>query len=486
MKLVASSSLTRLIFGSICAVSLSSCGGGGSSSPSAGPTNQPPVATAPSFSSAATVAIVENTANGFYTAAATDPQGDAITFSVFAGPDAGSFVMENGGVLRFNEPPNYDLLSDVDGNNIYEVTLRATAGGESDDLALRVTATNDREGVVVTRVATGFVDPVAISFVHNEPTLLVAEAGGAVKAFDPDTGTITEDTFIRDNKVAGEIIAMAYGFPGNFYQEGTYILTHSPQDGLFLQAFKADANRIGQQRLGDPWATPTTASIIANGSMFIAIGSPEEGDAQDASSPYGKLIELQPFDPYSGASLPSPNQLVFRSSIIGDGVQRPGGFSPEFGRIYLADQGSSLEHEISIFQTDWRPLDFGWPFYEGSQSTRVNPPAQINGPTLTYTVGSGPKEGSGVIAGLMNDENFFPALGRSYIFADTSGTIWSVPYSTIIDGFRHDARDFEIRNEDFAPDQGTIDSPVGFTIGFGSSHFYILDSDGEIFRVGQS
>lgn len=457
------------------------CGGGDSGSSGGG--GSTPTAQAPRFTSATTASAVENTAGTFYTATATDPQGDPVTLSLHSGADAGKFVLEAGGALRFDTPPNYDLPGDAGGDNVYDVILRATAGGQSADLALRVTVTNDREGVSVRRVATGIVDPVAISFVHNQSTVLVAEAGGRVLAFDPASGSFTENTFIRDNRLPGQIVAMAYGFPDRRFQEGIYLVTHSARDGLYLQAFNAEVGGTGMVRLGDPWSRPTTASIIAHREMFVAIGSSDAAQAQNSSSPYGKLIELAEYDPYSGASLPRDDRILFELETIGDGIQKPGGFSSGYDRIHLADRGSSVEHELTIFDSGWRPLDFGWPFYEGAQAVRSNAPAAVNGPTVVYPVGDGPKEGSGIVAGLMNGDRSFPALVNTYVFADTNGTIWSIPYERLIDGLLHRSNVLEVRSEDFAPDQGEIDSPVGFACGFGSDHFYILDSDGELFRV---
>jgi len=480
-ELVSRASLrASLVLVGACLVA--SCGGGDSGSGGGGT----PTATAPRFTSAAATSVTENTAGAFYTATATDPQGDPVTLSLYSGADAGAFVLDGNGSLRFNTPPNYDLPSDTGDDNVYEVILRATAGGQSADLALKVTVSNDREGVAVRRVASGIVDPVSISFVHDEATLLIAEAGGRVLKFDPGSGAITEDIYIRDNRLPGRILAIAYGFPDNPFQEATYLLTYNAQNGLYLQAFNGARGSKAAVQLAGPGIDPGTASMTASNSIFVAIGDPDGNNAQNASSPYGKLIELPFVDPYAGASLPRSDTVLIRQKIIGDGIQKPGGFSPEFGRLYLADQGTSVEHEITIFQTDWRPLDFGWPFYEGTQALRTNPPAAVNGATIAYSFGDGLKEGSGVIAGLMNDYRFFPALGNTYVFADANGTIWSIPYEKLIDGFLHRADDLEVRSEDFAPDQGGIDSPVAFALGFGTDHFYILDSDGELFRVEEA
>lgn len=47
---------------------------------------------------------------------------------------------------------------------------------------------------------------------------------------------------------------------------------------------------------------------------------------------------------------------------------------------------------------------------------------------------------------------------------------------------RIDASRIEIRDADFIPDAGTIDSPVGMVLD-AAGDLYILDSDGELFRV---
>lgn len=470
---------------SVAVLALSGCGGGGSSSGNAG--GSPPVAvpTRPSFTSSSTPSIAENATGVFYTATATDPQGDAITFTIFSGPDADKLVLDSSGGLRFNQAPNYDLPIDANLDNVYEVTLRATAGGETTDLALRVRVTNDVEGVQVTRVATGIVDPVAIARVPNQETLLIAERGGRVLRYNSATGAISEDTFVRDNRRPGEVLAVSFGFGGNVYQEGVYLVTHSATDGLMVQAFNPTRGVLGFATLGPAWSAPTTVSMIQSGSIFIAIGSPSESDAQDSSRPYGKLIELPFVDPFAGASVPPSDVINIRPQIIGDGIRRPGGFAFGFGQLFLSDRGGSREHELTTFLTNQRPLDFGWPFYEGSQETRANPPAAVNGPTLIYPFGAGIKQGDGIVAGVLNDGNFLQALGNSYIFADINGIIFSVNQARLSDGFRHTINVFENKSEDFVPDAGRIDGPIGFALGTGTSHFFILDRDGELFRITQ-
>ena len=470
MKIALLRATTALAF-----ASLASCGGdsgGGSPTP-------PPVSTAPKFTSSSTASVTENVATAFYDVTASDPQGDPIAFAISGGADAGAFVLSQG-ALRFNIAPNYDLPSDADRNNVYEVDIRATAGGETTVLALKVNVTNSREGIVVSRVADSLGEIVGASFVHNSDKMFVATADNRILTIDLKTGAVSENEFVRDNIKPGRILALAWGFPDYYYQEGIYVLRMAI-DGLYVDVYSLGTGATKSSRLGDATDEPVQASMIMQGSMFIAVGDLNNSVAQNADTPYGKLLEIPQYCVYCFASIPMA-PVTPQARIIGDGVRQPGGFTPASDFLYLADQGGSREHDLSIFRPEWRPLDFGWPFYEGSQPTGSNPPAAIVGPTVVYPYGTNRREGLGIVAGLLNDSSFFEELGNNYVFADRNGTVWSIPVPVLRDGFRHGVWDLEDRTEDFVPDEGSLDTPVAFIAGSGAD-FYIVDADGEVFRV---
>ena len=482
MQIVLSARRTALVasFGAMC-LALSGCGGG-SSTPA--PVT-PPVQTAPTLTSSLSPSVIENTAGVFYTATASDPQNDPITITLYSGPDADKLVLDAAGGLRFNRAPNFDLPIDANRDNIYEITLRVTAGGESRDFAVRVSVSNDRERVIVRRAATGFVDPVAIAQIVGQPTLLIAERSGRVLRFDQTNDAVTEDTYIRDRKLPGEILAIGYAFPGHPTQRGVYMVTHSPATGLLLQAFDEGRSAFGTVKLADAWSRATTVSFIYQPRVLLAIGSPTESEAQDAASGYGKLIELQQSDPFAGASLRDPGDMVLRPTVIGDGIQRPGGFSLGGAFSILADRGTSRQHELTSFRPEWRPLDFGWPFYEGSFATRANAPAAINGPNVVYPFGTGRKEGEGIIAGQFFNSAFDPAFGDSYVFFDVNGSIFMLPSSAFTNGFINTSDMIEDKTQDFVPNLGQINRIVGYGAGVASTFFYLLDADGELFEISQ-
>ena len=96
----------------------------------------------PEFNSAAaSVEFPENSTAVVYTAAASDPEGDAITYSL-GGADAGLFTIDAGsGALSFNAIPDYEAPSGTDNN--YNLTIFASDPlGNQSQQSLEVTVTN--------------------------------------------------------------------------------------------------------------------------------------------------------------------------------------------------------------------------------------------------------------------------------------------------------------------------------------------------------
>jgi glucose/arabinose dehydrogenase len=175
---------------------LASCGGGGNT-PSPGPN------TPPTFTSPQTASVAENT-TAAYQAAASGGNGDALTFTIDGGADAALFSITTAGALRFNTAPDYDLPGDADGDNVYAVQLRVSDGRASAAQPVNVTVTNSREGIAVTRVGTGFNQPLFVAAIPGDSRVYVVERAGGVQLFDPATGTRTRVLNIADISRDGE------------------------------------------------------------------------------------------------------------------------------------------------------------------------------------------------------------------------------------------------------------------------------------------
>lgn len=462
---------------SLMAGLLSSCGGSSSGgAPSA------PVSTAPVISSAASASIPENSQGAVYLAAAVDPQGDPLAWDISGGADSARFVMDPGGVLSFRVAPNFDLPTDQGEDNVYDVTIRVTAGGETVTRALQVAVTNLREGIRVTRITTGFTEAVGMASALDDQHLVVAERGGRVFSLDGRTGARSEYSQLAANTRPGEVLDIVYLNQGIAYHRGLLLLTHSPADGLYLQGYDPVTGYRFQRKLADPWTARVQATLFATGrvpgEIMAGIGDATGLFAQSDASGYGKLYAITPGDPYAGASLRA--EIILDVARIGRGLRAPSGGGLAGDQVLLADQGGSLQQELNRFQPLAAPLDFMWPTFEGIRPTGSVTSGSGQFPLLYYDHGQGAAQGTGIVAGVAY-QGPVAGLIYQYVFGDKRGAIFSIPATRLLVPGQRDAAEIERRSLDFVPDVGTIDSPVDFVMA--NEALFILDSDGEVFRV---
>ena len=98
---------------------------------------------APTFTSSSSVSVPENTSSSFYTAEASDDDGDALTYSISGGLDKDFFVISASGALHFSDAPDYETPQDDDSDNDYLLELSAGDGqGGSTNLSLTVSVSD--------------------------------------------------------------------------------------------------------------------------------------------------------------------------------------------------------------------------------------------------------------------------------------------------------------------------------------------------------
>ena len=111
--------------------------------------NNPPEIKGPASVS---VSFAEHDTVQVSTFTATDPDGDAIGWSL-AGTDASAFsVGASSGVLRFDPVPNYEAPADTDADNVYQVWVIAQDDGTpamADSVSVRATVTDVEEDGLV-------------------------------------------------------------------------------------------------------------------------------------------------------------------------------------------------------------------------------------------------------------------------------------------------------------------------------------------------
>lgn len=469
----ASVNFKSIAFLAVIAFSLTSCGGGG------GTGSAPPAANrAPQFSSAGAVSVPENSSGSFYRATATDSDGDAVSFSIVGGADAGLFRLD-GADLSFTGVPNFDRFADADRNNVFDVRLRATdARGASVEQSINVTVANSVEGVSVRRLVAGLDNPVAITAhidgIGGDDLLLVGERDGTIWSVNGTTG---ERRVYRElNLAQGRELLDVAGFgAGGIVQTPVALVRDS--SGIYLIP-SLDSAPIPEFRIadGDPQGAGATLGYTWNtelggqGLLVIAVGDPG-GERSQADSGYGKVFILR-----------GPNGSTIRADLfeVGRGVQQPTRISDFIEGVLIADVGQTVQHELSRL-TSRNLVNFGWPFFEGTAAIRPDAPSALVAPSFTYARGSGVFEGSAIRGGVYYDSrdpferSRIASLEDRVLFADASGAIFTVNLAFA-------SASFENRTRDFAPDAGTLNSVVAMAEEF-DRILFILDANGEVFRV---
>lgn len=447
------------------------CSGGGGSSPTPAPTNH-----APGFSSAATASVAENVTGAIYTAAASDPDGDAVTFTIAGGADATAFTLA-GGALSFVAPPNFERPTDANADNVYEVALNASDGrGGTATLSLSVQVTNDHEGVNLDRIASGFGADAVIAARARKSGVIVVSQDGVVHEVDAVGGATNDVGNVFKAGETGRVLAVAdFNFYGvvmlDVAGRGVIVRTVPMPDSPLHYAIEADLAVA---------STMKPRGVLfrgGDGFLFGALGDPSGDFAQDAASGYGKFYRVQ-VDPYCGASTLT---YCISAELFGDGVHAPAGGGGYAGMSFLLDRGTDQQEEISYFNQNARPIDFGWPYREGTYVRVANPPAIVIGPSITYGYGDGAYAGKGMTGSLAYTGSNASLTGK-IVVTDESGKVFTFPQAFLADGILHRSSEMENRTADFTPASRVIERPVGIVQDY-SGRLLVLDGDGELFAT---
>ncbi|MEM6859070.1 MAG: hypothetical protein AAF559_14495, partial [Pseudomonadota bacterium] len=230
---------------------------------------------APIITSAASVSVPENSTGTVYSAAANDPDGDVLVFSL-AGKDAGQFVIDSGsGAITFLTAPDFETPNDGDSNNAYEIILEVSdPSGASDSLSVTITITDESEtgqryvdeifaALEVRRdieFAPGlFLDLYAPDgdTVTNRPVMIVASGGG----------------FIAQNREGVEPIAQAFARRGYVAATIDYrVLGTQPAsaDNLAIAGIEATHGMFAAVRFFRADAEGSNALGVRSDAIFVS------------------------------------------------------------------------------------------------------------------------------------------------------------------------------------------------------------------------
>jgi glucose/arabinose dehydrogenase len=511
MRHAARTNASRIACAAVLALTLGSCGGG-AADPAPAPTNR-----APQFTSASAASVPENASGTVYTATASDPDGDAVTFAIAGGADAARFAITASGALSFTTPPDFEAPGDADRNNVYQVQLTASDGRLQASLTLAITVTDLTTGTFrVRRVASGFAQPLYLAPVPGSSgRVFVVEQGGRIRILNPATGAITATPFLDVSgsiSSGGERGLLGFAPAPDFATSRTfYIYVTNAAGNTEVRRYRTMAGNLDV-------ADPATADVILtftqpfanhNGGWmdfgpdgFLYIGSGDGGsggdpqdNAQNRNNLLGKILRIDvasdafPADNARDYAIPASNPFAASGGapeIYAFGLRNPfrASFDRVTGNLFIGDVGQNAIEEIDLIRPNEPGLNFGWARLEGTQAFSGAAPAGATPPVTQYGHGSGPRQGNSVTGGYVY-RGPVEALQGLYIFGDfVSGAIWSLPAADLVQGQTVASASFTIRTTTFAPPpgQGTIDNIASFGVD-AAGNLYIVDYDGEIFVI---
>lgn len=494
---------------------LAACGGGdddlsgGNGGGSGGPNR------APSFTSASSVSVAENSSGTIYTATATDPDGNAISYSIVGGPDRNLFQISSTGALSFLNSPDFEMPADSNGDNVYQVDIQASDGSLSATLSLSITVTNGgSDAFRVRRVASGFVEPLFVAPVPDgSGRVFVAQRGGQVRILTPSTGAIAAQPFLDVSSIVstgGERGLLGFALAPDFATSGTFYIYMSNSAGT--NEVRRYTTIAGNRDRADPASGNVILSIPhpgfnnhnggwigfgPDGLLYVATGDgggagDPNGNAQNPNVLLGKMLRIDvsgdafPADDSRDYAIPPGNPYSLSGGapeVWALGLRNPfrNSFDPGSNLLLIGDVGQGAVEEIDMMRPNDGGANFGWNLREGTQP--YNGGANASSfilPVAEYGHGSGATQGSSVTGGYVY-RGPVEALRGLYFFGDfVTGHIWSIPLSRLALGQTVAAAQFTVR--DLRPDAGAIDNVSSFGIDQ-SNNLYVVDYDGEIFVI---
>lgn len=423
---------------------LASCGGGGGGG--GGP--PAPVNQAPAITSPGTATVAENVTGTIYQAAATDPNGNAVTFAI-GGTDAARFTITGAGALSFVAPPDFEAPADAGANNVYDLVLTASDGSLTSQIALTITVTNQPDAAFVRRIAAGYDQPYHIVGVPGGNNLFVSEKGGRIYLLDTAQQGEGKGTLFMTVGNIGTFPTFAAGY-------GLFSVAPAPDyaaSGIFYVAVSDPAGVIEVRRYTR--ATPTTGNpasadvilriptIVRNGTqvdgglifgpdgmLYMLTGEGgDRGAPQRTSDLRGKVLRIDvsqdafPADPNRDYAIPADNPLLagVRNEVIGYGLYDPRGAS--FNGLDLLFGGHELgeDGEINLLRPQDKGANYGFPFGQNTPPPGATPPVILVTPQMFAT-------GGYVYRGSV------PSLRGVYLYGHGRLGIFGAPASQLVQG----------------------------------------------------
>lgn len=257
---------------------------------------------APTITSGASAAVDENSTAANYTVAATDVDGDTLSYSIVGGADAALFTIDAAtGVVSFITSPNFEAPTDAGANNVYDIVVGVDDGPLLTTQAVSITINNLNDTVPVVTggtisvaentVATGFT-ATATDADGNAVTFSIAGgADAALFAIDATTGALSF------------IAAPDFEAPGDAGADNIYDVNVQASDGTFTDTAAVAVTVTNVNDLTPVFTSGATVAVDENLTTtgYTAVATDGDGDTLSYSISGGTDAALFTVDSATGA-----------------------------------------------------------------------------------------------------------------------------------------------------------------------------------------
>ena len=187
---------------------------------------------APAFSSGTTASVAEGTTATGYTAAASDADGDTVSYSLGSGNDEALFAINSStGALSFQSAPDFEAPGDADSDNAYVVEVVASdgnGGSTSRTVTVSVTGLNDNSPAF----SSGTTASVAEGTTATGYTAAASDADGDTVSYGLGSGN--DEALFAINSSTGALSfqsAPDFEAPGDADSDNAYVVEVVASDG---------------------------------------------------------------------------------------------------------------------------------------------------------------------------------------------------------------------------------------------------------------
>ncbi len=377
--------------------------------------------------------------------------------------------------------------------------------------------------VTTERVATGLSSPVAAVAAPGQPgRMYVVLRGGEIRILDLATGQTTLFLNLTSLVVSGnEQGLLGLAFSPDYATDRRFFVNYTARGDGASNIVEYQAS-TGNPDVADPGSARLILRIPQpqanhnggwlafgpDGYLYASVGdgggsndsdtghTPGTGNAQDLEDNLlGKILRIDPSpaldawpdDDERNYGIPADNPFVGTAGddeIWAYGLRNPwrNSFDRLTGDLWIGDVGQGAREEINFAPaTSTGGENYGWRVREGSVATPGvggSAPAGAIEPLYDYTHGTGAFQGRSVTGGYVYRGPILELQGK-YFFADyVNQRIWSLTRSG---NTYTDLTDWTSR---LRPATGTINGISSFGED-AAGNLYIVDLDGEIYRVTQ-